>query len=558
MMNMKKTVMMSLVTISVLMFSIFTPVISGDEEDNEPPVTTKEYGTPFYTDGVNDWITSNTHIWLNATDYPLGDNCGVSHTLYRILKWDGTGWVVEVDWSIYHCFLTIPSECRHKIEFYSVDNCCNQECVKWQEVYVDNTPPCSNLTIENDPDGYVFPYSTFWITAMDCGVCKVGSYTIYYKINEEQYQGEPNTPVGFQLYGRPSGLYDIEYWAVDDLGNEETHHSGIYYLDSDPPHTVLSFSGPHQYKENHWQITPETQIMLIADDGDGIGVEKTLYSTTGTGGYVRYVEPFMITKLGEHELVYYSFDLFGQMENPHQCVIEVMERLNNSVPDEPSAPAGPSSGEPGVQYTYSVQTSDPDNDRIRYYFDWGDGTGKWSDFVLSGQVVSMFHEWDTNDCYSVRVKAQDVFGGESGWSPVTEVRISTSPNTPSKPSGQASVKKGKAYNYYTLSVDPDGDRIRYGWDWDGDKTVDQWTGFYDSGERVEVSHVWYQNGVYSIRVKAQDENGVESGWSDPLSVSIFKNRVLPGYSIFMKLFARFVDIYFLFFSLYSHVFFIGE
>lgn len=546
-MSMKKTVMTNVVILSVLVFSIFVPVISGGGEDDEPPVTTKEYGTPFYTDGVDDWITSNTRIWLNATDYPLGENCGVSHTFYRILKWDGAGWVVEVNWTVYHCFLTIPSECRHKIEFYSVDNCCNQECVKWQEVYVDNTPPCSNLTIENDPDGYVFPYSNFWITAKDCGVCKVGSYIIYYKINDELYSGEVNTPVGFQLYGRPSGLYDIEYWAVDDLGNEEAHHSGVYYLDGDPPSTMLSFSGPHQYT-NHWLITPETEIILTADDGDGIGVEKILYSTSGTGGYVRYVEPFMMNQLGEHELIYYSFDLFGQMENPHQCVIEVVERLNNSVPDEPSAPVGPESGEPGSRYTYSAQTSDPDNDRLRYYFDWGDGTGEWSGFVLSGQIVSLSHKWSGNGCYNVRVKAQDILGGESGWSPPIRVMISAAPNTPGKPSGSSSVKKGKAYGYYTSSVDPDGDKIRYGWDWDGDKIVDQWTDYHNSGERVEVSHVWSQNGVYSVRVKAQDENGVESSWSDPLSVSIFKDRVTQRYPMFVKLFSRIMDIFFLFFE----------
>ena len=517
-------------------------IVVEELDDNRPPITIKEYGQPFYFDGNKDWINSDTLIWLNATDYPLHNNCGVFQTLYRILRWDGTKWVVEIDWTIYTGPFTIPSECYHKIEFYSVDNCCNVEPINWQTVYVDNTPPCSDLTIEDDPDGYVWPYSTFRITAEDHGICILPGWIIYYKINDEEYNGLPNKPVAFQLYGRPSGLYIIEYWAVDTLGNEEPHHRGNYYLDGEPPTTTLSFSGPHQKENNHWQILPETLIVLTADDGEGVGIEKTLYVIAGTEKYIRYSEPFTMPGTGEYELAYYSFDLFGQMEKTNHQFIEVITRLDNSVPNEPPTPSGPDAGEANTLYSYSSQTIDSDGDRIRYYFDWDDGTGEWTEFVLSGQSVNISHQWKTNGYYLVRVKAQDELGGESDWSPALLVIISTAPNKPNRPDGETSCKKGIEYSYYTSTNDPDGDKVRYGWDWDGDKTVDQWTGYYNSDETIETPHVWTQEGAFKIRVKAKDKNGVESIWSEPLTVTITKNRALLRSPLIIKLFNRLLDL----------------
>ena len=52
--------------------------------------------------------------------------------------------------------------------------------------------------------------------------------------------------------------------------------------------------------------------------------------------------------------------------------------------------------------------------------------------------------------------------------------------------------------------------------------VDEWTSLYNSGETVETSHSWSEEGTYEIRVKAQDEYGAESDWSDPLPVSMPK------------------------------------
>jgi hypothetical protein len=92
------------------------------------------------------------------------------------------------------------------------------------------------------------------------------------------------------------------------------------------------------------------------------------------------------------------------------------------------------------------------------------------------------------------------------------------PAKPNKPNGIASGKNGEEYTYTSYTTDPDGDKIKLGWDWNGDYIPDEWTDYYKSGEEITVAHTWENKGNYNIRVKAADEKGMEGFWSDPLPV----------------------------------------
>jgi len=101
----------------------------------------------------------------------------------------------------------------------------------------------------------------------------------------------------------------------------------------------------------------------------------------------------------------------------------------------------------------------------------------------------------------------------------------TPPQTPSTPSGPTSGYLDVSYDFSTSTTDPDGDQIRYGWDWNGDGIVDDWTGYYNSGATVTTSHSWISTGTYNIKVIAEDSNGAQSGWSNPHSITI---QIPPG------------------------------
>jgi len=105
---------------------------------------------------------------------------------------------------------------------------------------------------------------------------------------------------------------------------------------------------------------------------------------------------------------------------------------------------------------------------------------------------------------------------------------SSPPYKPATPSGKTNVKVGETCDYSTSTIDPNGDRFQYGWDWNGDKQVDEWIGLYKSGETCVISHTWtseeLKNGRTQIFVKAKDVHDEESVWSDPLTVTMPRNR----------------------------------
>lgn len=114
------------------------------------------------------------------------------------------------------------------------------------------------------------------------------------------------------------------------------------------------------------------------------------------------------------------------------------------------------------------------------------------------------------------------------------------PNKPSKPSGPTSGKIGTSYNYSTFTTDPNGKQILYKFDW-GDDITSGWIGPYISGQIITASHMWGTQGSYIIKVKAKNTNGAESLWSDPLSVSIAKNKQISKPSLFLQFLEEFID-----------------
>ena len=99
---------------------------------------------------------------------------------------------------------------------------------------------------------------------------------------------------------------------------------------------------------------------------------------------------------------------------------------------------------------------------------------------------------------------------------------SNAPSIPERPSGQTNGKAGRQYTYTSVTTEPQGDNIYYLFDW-GDGNDSGWVGPFNSGEEGSASHNW-SKGSYNIIVKAKDVNGDVSGWSEPLSVSMPKNK----------------------------------
>ena len=72
---------------------------------------------------------------------------------------------------------------------------------------------------------------------------------------------------------------------------------------------------------------------------------------------------------------------------------------------------------------------------------------------------------------------------------------------------------------YTISMQANstqGTPLRYGIDWDADGSVDQFapsSGYVSSGTQQSASRTYATEGSKTVKVMAQDQNGLSSGWS---------------------------------------------
>jgi len=142
----------------------------------------------------------------------------------------------------------------------------------------------------------------------------------------------------------------------------------------------------------------------------------------------------------------------------------------------------------------------------------------------------------TPGTYTIEARAQNSVGNYDltfASDTVTITTGNTAPNKPSTPSGAASGKINTAYTYTTSTTDPDVDQISYWFDW-GDGTNSGWVGPYASGTTASATHSWTSQGSYQIKVKAKDTSDTESVWSDPLAVSMPKQKIQSN-SLLLKL-----------------------
>ena len=97
------------------------------------------------------------------------------------------------------------------------------------------------------------------------------------------------------------------------------------------------------------------------------------------------------------------------------------------------------------------------------------------------------------------------------------------PNKPSKPTGKNHGDPKEEYTFSSTATEPDSEQLYYAWDW-GDGNYSYWLGPYSSGEITKATYSWEKGGNYKVRVKAKDVHGGESEWSDPLTVTIPRDK----------------------------------
>jgi rhodanese-related sulfurtransferase len=119
------------------------------------------------------------------------------------------------------------------------------------------------------------------------------------------------------------------------------------------------------------------------------------------------------TITGTYQISVITQDNVGDTsELSEKFTIQVNENTPPTIPDI----SGPSQGSAKTSYEYTIVSTDPDDDDISYYIDWGDGTTTgWTRLRPSDDPLVTSHSWDEKNTFTVKAKARDGHEAESDW-----------------------------------------------------------------------------------------------------------------------------------------------
>ncbi|PNX47408.1 MAG: hypothetical protein BV456_11045 [Thermoplasmata archaeon M8B2D] len=102
--------------------------------------------------------------------------------------------------------------------------------------------------------------------------------------------------------------------------------------------------------------------------------------------------------------------------------IKVSDKPSNYPPIKPDI-TGQANGRPGSELTYKFKSIDPENDKVSYLIDWGDGTDEVDIGAFpSGQEISVQHIYSDKGTFTIKAKAVDERGA---WSYESTFAVST-------------------------------------------------------------------------------------------------------------------------------------
>ncbi|MEM3690559.1 MAG: hypothetical protein QXZ40_02410, partial [Candidatus Micrarchaeia archaeon] len=275
------------------------------------------------------------------------------------------------EWANATIINTDYSEGSHAIKSEAIDCACNWgKLLNQQPIYVviDRTPPASSKTVgepkfqcnylgdQNEAEAcwHIKPSTLITLSAQDVDNSWDGNYSdavkIYYRYRWKHNYADPwgawsdwfeyATPFQFT----EDSIHELEYYAVDRCGNEETHHFEIDIVDSKPPVTTKTIGNPKvecnatdkaMYGMNDcWYMTDETPITLQCVDQEPHPIDTvTLYYTiewkqnwgdswqviangSKPGTYSFYYEDFQNYE-SYHKLTWYCKDALNNTESTH-------------------------------------------------------------------------------------------------------------------------------------------------------------------------------------------------------------------------------------------------
>jgi len=203
----------------------------------------------------------------------------------------------------------------------------------------------------------------------------------------------------------------------------------------------------------------------------------------------------------------------------------------NLAPENPQKPIGPEEGIILEEYSFFTSTTDPEEDQIYYWFDWGDNTNTgWLGPFISGTSIEESHTWYDSGNYSVKVKAKDEKNSESDWSEPLTINIS-------KPVLKIETIKGKFFKV-NAPIRNTGNAYANGVNWSinlqggivliGEETNGTISSISPGGEEIISSGIIFGFGQTRIFVTVEEPYGSADIRDQGAQMFLFFIKVNPG------------------------------
>jgi hypothetical protein len=346
------------------------------------------------------------------------------------------------------------------------------------------------------------------------------------------------------------------YNEFSNMGLEVRYHNWIYGgYDSNNVEATLAGSDPNSDDIyiicGHYDTVPTSP----GADDDGSGVAAVLaaakvMSQCEFNNTIRFV-----AFSGEEEGLYGSYMYAQDAYNNDDDIKGVLnvDMIGFALNDEQASYIKiyeDDASEWLYDFTFSVnQLYDEYIDLELMHDGWSWGSDHYY-FWESGYNAIFYHEYKFNDYYH---SSQDTIehmnltydkkGTRLIVATLAELAyISSINSSPEKPNitGSTSGKPKIEHIYNFSSVDPEGNKVYYYIDW-GDTTNTGWIGPYNSGEEINLSHIWDKKGTYIIKAKAKDILGAESDWGT-LEITIPRFRIIND-KLILRILERFSNIF---------------
>jgi hypothetical protein len=300
--------------------------------------------------------------------------------------------------------------------------------------------------------------------------------------------------------GNTLSIIDPKEIYLVKMKNETVFFIGNDPHENRPPVAILN--GPFYGKaEKKISLNASQSYDPDADLYDEISGFRWDYLNNGTYSewFDTPISKFSYDKNGTFIVKLQVKDKFGLNDTDTSKVF-----IGNQLPIADSG--GPYNGFPDEDIAFNASASiDPDGKITGYKWDF-DGDGTYDTEWLNNSNIK--HIYQTEGEYTAELLIKDNHGETD--SSKTEVKIITLNNPPSEPEvdGPDNGTIDKEYTFRFVSIDGDGDDIRYFIEW-GDGTEKE-TDYISSGEEVEFSHSYDSYRSYYIRVNSEDVKGAPS------------------------------------------------